>query len=367
MKDLEIATHITTPMALAALALCLMLGTGLLKVVAKAKRPNAALKLIIRWGFIVALVFGVLANISYLVIASFGREVRLAGTVRDEAEKPIPFAIADLGGKKGRAITDDYGEFELNIPGDRTTSEYHLTVSAEGFASTNVPIKGPHPKGQVEVRLHRPVFVANDYAKINPTLVVRHYLGNPQIVLTVDFANPLAHKIALENIALILTSPSGTTISVALEGTAFAGGSLMPAILPALPLEKSQNWTLGCSFCNPDQGITVELAKAQAEVPLFKKMPEPGEHLYSDGLVNELRDFMKTRMIWKAGEWSGRFTWSVEGKNFNEIFRFSLLNDDITRMTAISKYYAAGYGVLPDLRFYPVADANPTTVTTLQQ
>jgi hypothetical protein len=138
-------------------------------------------------------------------------------------------------------------------------------------------------------------------------------------------------------------------------------------MLPVLPLEKGQNWTLGCSFCNQDQGITIELAKAQAEVPLLKKAPSPDEHLYSEGLANELREFMKSRMIWKPGDWSGRFTWSVEGKNYAHAFRFSLSNDDVTRMTAITQYYQAGYGVLPDLRFYPVADANPSAVITFHE
>jgi hypothetical protein len=102
-------------------------------------------------------------------------------------------------------------------------------------------------------------------------------------------------------------------------------------------------------------------------VPLVKTMPSPEDQLYSAGLVAELRDFMNRRMIWKAGEWKGELAWSVEGTPYQQLFRFSLSEEDIARMKAIGKYYAAGYGVLPNLRHYAVADANPTATVTLQE
>ncbi len=98
MKEFELATKITTPLMLAALALFVLF--GFLKGVSTLKRPSATLRTVVRWGFVLALVLGVLANISYLVIASFGREVRFSGTVKDDKGQPIPFAIVDLGGKR---------------------------------------------------------------------------------------------------------------------------------------------------------------------------------------------------------------------------------------------------------------------------
>ncbi len=110
-----------------------------------------------------------------------------------------------------------------------------------------------------------------------------------------------------------------------------------------------------------------ELTKAQAEVPWLKETPQPDSANYSKQLADELRNFMKTRMIWTAGEWYGRMSWSVEGKPFEQIFRFTLSQEDIARMSAIGKYYEAGFGVYPDLRFLAVGDADPTTVITLQK
>src|ERR1700739_2127779 len=123
MSKFEMAAHITTPLALA--ALCILILSGLLKTVGGTKSTQA-LKSTIRWGFILSIILGVLANLTYLVIAFFNREVRIAGTVRDGAENAIPFALVDLGGKKGRTITDDDGGFELNIPESRTANIYNL-------------------------------------------------------------------------------------------------------------------------------------------------------------------------------------------------------------------------------------------------
>ena len=72
MNNLQIVTKIGTPLALA--ALCLFLVSGLLKAIVKTPKRGPLLKLFIHWVFILALVLGVLANISYLLVASHSRE-----------------------------------------------------------------------------------------------------------------------------------------------------------------------------------------------------------------------------------------------------------------------------------------------------
>src|SRR5205814_1543243 len=98
--------------------------------------------------------------------------------------------------------------------------------------------------------------------------------------------------------------------------------------------------------------------KAQKEVPYLTEVPQLGATVYSQKLADELRSFMKTRMIWTAGQWRGRLSWSVEGKPFEQTFGFMLSNDEISRMSAITKYYETGHGVYPDLRFSVIADAD---------
>jgi hypothetical protein len=120
-------------------------------------------------------------------------------------------------------------------------------------------------------------------------------------------------------------------------------------------------------FCNQDAGLNEELKKTQLEVPLLQKLQGQSEQIYSAGLTAELRDFMKARMIWQGGEWHGRFTWTMDGKAYEQKFVFMLSSDDVARAASISKYYGAGYGVYPELRFYPVGVANPSIVITLHE
>jgi hypothetical protein len=141
---------------------------------------------------------------------------------------------------------------------------------------------------------------------------------------------------------------------------------MVPAVLPTVQMDKAQTWILNCSFWNQDQGLTAELSKAYAEVPLLKEMPQPTSVNYSKKLADELREFMRSRMIWTAGEWHGRLSWSVEGKPFQQMFQFALSNEDIYRMSAIAKYFEAGFGVYLDLRYSQVLEANPSTIITLQ-
>jgi Carboxypeptidase regulatory-like domain len=365
MKGPEFANQITTPLALA--ALCLLLGTGFLKTVSKAK-STAALKMTIRWGFILSIVLGVLANAAYLVIASFGREVRLAGTVRDDTEKPVPDARVDLGGKKGRTITDDDGGFELNIPDSRIAPKYKLVVTADGFEPASTNITGPRPKDEVEIVLHRPVFSAKDFVSIETTGAAKHYLGDPQFDLIVDLSNPYPHKIILENILLTLTSPTQKVTPIRLQGTFIPpGGSIMPTMLSAVPLDKGQIWSLGLSFANLDQSLGPELQRLQQEVPSLNGItPSPDTKIYSDALVKDLSNFMKDRMIWVAGQWKGKLAWSINGKAYEREFGFSLSGDTVFSMDAITNYYGSGFGVIPILSFTQAGLANPVALVQIQ-
>jgi hypothetical protein len=140
----------------------------------------------------------------------------------------------------------------------------------------------------------------------------------------------------------------------------------MPSPLSEIPLDKSQIWTLGFSFANSDPGIGLELEKMQREVPTLSAMPIAGQDIYSESLVQDLRDFMKSRMIWNSGEWNGELDWSVEGNSFKRSFQFALSNDDISSMDNITNYYGSGFGVIPSLQFAQVYNANPAIMVQIK-
>lgn len=141
MSPGDIPAHVTTPLALA--ALCVLGMTGLLKALSTTK-STPALQTGVHWTFVLALTLGVLANVSYIVTASFGREIRVAGTVRDDSGQPLGRAIVDIPGR-GRGITDDYGAFELSIPDSRKADVYDGIVSLEGYGTEKftLPVRPP--------------------------------------------------------------------------------------------------------------------------------------------------------------------------------------------------------------------------------
>ena len=206
MNNLQIVTKIGTPLALA--ALCLFVVSGLLKAIVKTPKRGPLLKLFIHWVFILALVLGVLANISYLLVAGHSREVRIAGTVHDQDDKGLDRAIVDIPGR-GRGVTREDGSFEFTIPDSRTADQYPVTVSLAGFQSWHETLKGPIPKETIDATLKRPILKAEELIQKPDRLIISHYLGLPQVDITLSLRNPLPETIQLDQISVSVVSPDG--------------------------------------------------------------------------------------------------------------------------------------------------------------
>ena len=343
MSTPEILTSVTTPLALA--ALCLLGGSGILKVVAR-QRPSASLRLAIHWGFILALVLGVLANLSYIVIASFGREIRIAGSVRDDADRPLSRAIVDIPGR-GRGISDDYGAFELTIPDSRKADTYEGIVTLDGFGSQKFSLQGPIPKQTVSVSLKRPRLEPTDLIPPPEMVNVGHYLGMPVVNLKLHFFNPMPSHIHLENISCSVIDPDGKEHQLPMLGTYAPSGQFLPTPLPILDLERSQNWTLGYKFGLFDSGFNALMLDAQQEYGQNMPLPTIGQTIFSSTLAERFRQFMMKTMIWRAGNWRLVIRATVDNKELFREFSFNLTQEGIEGMRSVSKYYRTGYSTLP--------------------
>lgn len=343
MSSPEILTSVTTPLALA--ALCLLGGTGLLKVVSR-QRPNASLRLAIHWGFALALVLGVLANISYLVIASFGREIRIAGSVRDDADRPLSRAIVDIAGR-GRGITDDYGAFELSIPDSRKADTYEGIVTLDGYGAQKFSLQGPNPKQTVSVSLKRPRLDAADLIQLPEMVNIGHYLGMPVINMKLHFFNPMPSRIHLENISSTVVGPDKKEHQIPMVGTYAPSGQFMPTPLLILDLDKSQNWTLGYRFFLSNSEVNTLMLDAQKEFGPNMPIPSMSQFIYSAAFAERLSAFMKRTMIWKAGKWSLLIRCTVDNRELSREFSFDLTKEDIQKMQSVSRYYRTGYSTLP--------------------
>lgn len=362
----ETIRSIRTPLGLAALAL--LVGAPLLRQILLRKgRPNADTQSIVRYAFIVGLVFGVLAIISSIYSDSLNREVRISGTVRDESGVGVPFAAVGVPGKDG-GVTNDTGTFAFTIAGARAASEYQLEAFKEGYEIGHATAAGTHPD-PVSITLKRIDYPPEAVVRLPATLALRHNLGVPQVEIALVYTNPYPRKVVIEDLSLALNAPAGTPIPMLLEGISVAPNVWGPP-LPLWELEKSQNAVITYSFFNTDadflqlqQRVMNEVLPQQANI----KGPDPTARILSDPLVKDLRAHLASRFIYAAGTWQFTLRYRLEGRSIERKATFALTNDNIAKMRAIGKYYQAGLGVLPIWRFWQSEDANPAVFVHLKE
>ncbi len=354
MSELETVTQITTPLGLAGLAL--LLGSGILKAVTQ-KRATAASRLMIRWGFILAIVLVALANISYLATAGMGREIRVAGTVRDAAGRGVAFVIVDVAGR-GRGISQDNGAFELTIPDSRKADVYELVFTREGYEPMRRQLQGPRPAATIDVTLNRQVLELGTVIGPVGTVTIRHYLGAPQILVMLPLGNPTGRRIEIRDVEVSVVDPAGTPHALPIAtGTDQNGRAHILGLGAPVTVEPEQTLKLDlvCSRVDPEVERLREVARRA--YPDSDRLPGTAAPIYSAELVRELEAVMSAGMFWRAGEWQLAVTASVQGVRSQRTFRFRLLPAEIERMRALGRYYARGYGVHPAQLYPEFADA----------
>jgi hypothetical protein len=358
--NLETAKNITTPLALA--ALCLLIGAGLLRTLVK-DRSNKNNRLVIQWGFILALVLSICANVSFLVIAGYRREIRISGTVRDEAGGGLPRAIVDVAGK-GRGITDDYGAFEFNIPDARAENDYEAIFTLKGYRPKTLKLPGRQPRS-VDVTLSALSIDAASVISVRGAVSVRHALGNPLVTVPLSFVNPLGHEIMVSEIELRITAPDGTELRLAPQLIQFVAEGPPVAPLGSIAVGAGSSfdvfWTFGDTWGAEMGGIA---AKANQQFMLTQQFqaPDPSKTVYNAELVHELQSFMESHFVWKPGTWTSAISCTAEGRHLRRVFSFVLSAQQVKSMRAIEAFYNSGIGVVSAWMYVPVGAANPTTV-----
>lgn len=361
VSDLNVAGGITTPLALT--ALCLLLGTGVLKLLVRTK-PNVMLKMMVNRGFILAMTLGVLANISFVVTSRLNPDVRISGVVRDESDLPLRMAVVDIA-EVGRRITDDAGAFEFSIPSSRTVPRYELVTTLAGFITNKIQIDEAQATKTVRIQLKRKELIAGEAIRVPTYMSISHYLGLPQVDVWLNFFNPLPRPMKIEGLALSIISPGGASTLLPLQGAySTVTGQYIGGPMAAVPVDGEKAQVLGASFFRADDAGMGLLHAAAIEFPITKALPGNGEPIFSEGLAAKLDTYMRKNMVWQAGDWRFLVTATIDGRSFARTFTFSLKQSDVDRMLALGKYYRSGFGVHPNLRLWQLADAGSSVTVT---
>lgn len=360
----EILQQIRTPLGLAALV-CLLGAPILRQVLRRQGKPNADTRAVIRYGFILGLTLGVLSIAAFVITATFVREIRISGTVRDESGAGLPFVSIRIAGRDG-GITDDGGNFAFTIPDSRASDQYVAEVFRENYVLERVPLEGRYPQ-PISVVLKK-VPVSTDNVIALPTrMIVRHNLGVPQVEIGITFTNPFPRPVTLNAISVTLVDPKATSIPMLMEALSLGPGSYLQP-LPTWKLERGDSATITYSFFNANpqflelhQKVFAEVAPKQASLTT----PDPDAKFLSDALVQQLRDYMASQFVWTPGTWEIRVTANIEGQTLEAVAKFTLSDADVAKMKAIVEYYPAGLGVFPAWRFWEGAGVKPSVDVAL--
>lgn len=286
----QVIESVRTPLALAALVL--LLGAALLRQILTRKgHPNEDTKAIVRYGFILGLVFGVLAIGSFVYSESINREIRISGIVEDESGAGIPNASVRIAGRGG-GVADAEGNVAFTIPASRAARDYSMQVSAPSYQMAEIALKGRDPQPFTVVLKKQAVSVANALA-LPAEMTVLHWLGVPEIWLPLTFTNPFPDTTKVTDITISVVPPSGSTILLTMNAIMVPGQLPQPP-LPLLSLNKGDQITFIYDFFDGDSTFQVILQKVGQEVAPKQSTylyPDPKANILSPSLVKELRSY----------------------------------------------------------------------------
>lgn len=344
----DVIKTVTTPLALA--ALLLLVAAGVLRAAFKAN-PKAATsantKLMMHYGFVLAIALSVMANAAFLVSASFRREIRLSGTVDDDTGKVVENAFIDVAGRGG-ARTDDRGQFVLVVPDVWAADRYEAKVYRDGYPPTEAVFIGRRPE-PIRVTLKRPPLNAAGIMRFEPQAVVSHYLGQPRVEVSITFLNPSPGPILLEGITLSLLGPDGARIPLTVEGVVDPMSRMViPMPITTVDLRPGQEFPLRYSAVRTDQSWVNEIAALSATVPRLDQVgpPDPTKRPVPKATADALRALATSRMVWKPGAWKLECAAKVGTQTLAATASFALSETAVAEMNAVQRHYESGIGVM---------------------
>lgn len=344
----DVIKTVTTPLALA--ALLLLVAAGVLRALFKAN-PKAATsantKLMMHYGFVLAITLSVMANAAFLVSASFRREIRLSGTVDDDSGKVVENAFIDVAGRGG-ARTDDRGQFVLVVPDVWASDHYEAKVYRNGYPPTEVVFMGRRPE-PIRVTLKRPPLVSTSIMRFEPQAFVSHYLGQPRVEVGITFLNPSPGPILLEDITLSLLGPDGARVPLIVEGVVDPMSRMvMPMQITTLDLRPSHEFPLRYSAVRIDQSWINEITSLSATVPRWDQIgpPDPAKRHVPKATADALRALATSRMVWKPGTWKLECAAKVGSQTLAATASFPLSEAMVAEMNAVQRHYESGIGVM---------------------
>ncbi|MBK8006066.1 MAG: carboxypeptidase regulatory-like domain-containing protein [Gemmatimonadetes bacterium] len=348
---------VKTPLSLAALVL-LLISQILRHANEKRGRPNPGL---VKWLMGLGLACLTIIVLSDLLKHWWLQEIRFSGSVVDEAGMALDGAAIRIPGADG-GRSDVTGAFAFTVPASRSAPSYTADVSLRGYVSQQVEFKPRRPE-PVRIVLSRRPYLEGSMLNLSGQVVVRHFLGTPQLDATVQFANPSGDSIIVREIS-VAVSTSGGESRLLLPEVTYMGGMVQPA-WSMLALAPGQVVTVGYGFSSVNSNLMAyqgKLAQALGQKVVVAQLPDPRVTLLSPELVREARQMLAADFWWTVGTTHLTVSATFGQRRVTREFTFALSAGDVAAMKAIGEFYGSGIGVLPAWRNIPVEQARPAVV-----
>ena len=354
----QVIPLITTPLALA--ALCLLLGSGLLKVVLKQKSSTQS-KMIVRYGFIFAISLSILANVAFVYTSRLASEVVITGSVRNEEGHYLPRVVLDIAGKS-RGITDDNGAFAMVIPYSRSDSSYRIDASGQGYSLTSVGCDAAN-RNKVTIIMKRPQLSADVLLAFSGDVLVSHFLGSPQVDIPVTFRNPTSETVQISAITVKLQGILGAGKTLSMVNSYIQGGPLQPP-LTIVTLKAGDSFSNISAFADIDQETIQQSAMLRQRLTMNQSYIQYGARIGVDvidtDLEHQIKSAVNKRWFWKPGQYSLTISFVANGAKYEIMKHFTLDTNQVDEMKAILSYYKEGFGLIYGVHLVQIANARPS-------
>jgi hypothetical protein len=347
----EIATRITTPVSLAALAVLVMSAT--FAIIIRQGGNKGRIKLytqLARYSFTLGLVLGLAAIASYVYTdyAQSSSEYRVSGSVLDDTNnEPIYLADVSISGGPSTEAKED-GSFEFTLPRSRFPNGYTLVAHDSHYSPATI-VTTHNFSAPLTIKLKRTAADSNVFEKISK-LYVCHWVGLPYLVVEFGLMNKNKWSLRLQEL-------SGTLVSPEREEFAFDNllitGLQPPPTGPVYRIRASERAIIAGEFFRANDKFLQLGQRVNQEIasnPPNQNFALAVDRL-SPPLVQALQEQAKQHFYWHEGAWQLVLTTAFDGVAAAGKYRFSLSKADMDRLQSNIGDYRYGYGVLAQAKF----------------
>lgn len=350
MSNTDVASAITHPIPLAALALIVVSGV-LSALIQKNTKPSSQLiRSIALYGFVAAVILGLAAIAADTFGPYFQSDIRVSGVVVDESGEPID--LADISVDGGPSLeADSNGKFDFSLERSRFGSGYTISASDSKYVPRSLKIEHDLTT-PIRIVLVRKPFKSDVIDDVTNT-IVGHWVGLPWVSAVINLRNSNDYSIDVASITASTKSPAGVVTKL---GNINVTGIVPPQTGTAMRIRRNGSVQIAGYYFMPNPDFNGFSARVNTEVVAHPPDMNPLSDVprISEALAADLKAYADHALFWSEGRWELTLCARVDDQDGCRVYGFNLSAENIAHLRKITEEYRSGVGVLNGLQFGPV-------------